>query len=190
MPPKRVPDRSAAPMLRALLDPPFRVPAAIGTFAQTRRAAHVILISVDGLRPDMYLDSSWPTPNLRYRMKQGTYAMHLKSVFPAYTYPSHTAMVTGALPARSGTPNSWPRAARPFSILLLSWMRGRRMIAKSKTGHTNFFLSGVPCFSRKSLGTRPFLFLKMRLKLVRLVKPHSCAISAMGAVVSISKREA
>jgi len=73
--------------------------------AQTRpapRATHVILITIDGLRPDMYLDSSWPAPNLRHLMKQGTYAMHLKSVFPAYTYPSHTAMVTGALPARSG----------------------------------------------------------------------------------------
>ena len=68
----------------------------------SHRATHVILITIDGLRPDMYLDSSWPAPNLHYLMKQGTYAMHLKSVFPAYTYPSHTAMVTGALPARSG----------------------------------------------------------------------------------------
>jgi arylsulfatase A-like enzyme len=74
-----------------------------------RHATHVILISVDGLRPDMYLDSSWPTPNLRYLMKQGTYAMHLKSVFPAYTYPSHTAMVTGALPARSGVYFNQPK---------------------------------------------------------------------------------
>lgn len=79
--------------------------------ASTRRAAHVILISVDGLRPEMYLDSSWPTPNLRYLMKRGTYAMHLKSVFPAYTYPSHTAMVTGALPARSGIYYNQPKTA-------------------------------------------------------------------------------
>ena len=77
--------------------------------APARRATHVILISVDGLRPEMYLDSSWPTPNLRYLMKQGTYAMHLKSVFPAYTYPSHTAMVTGALPARSGIYYNQPK---------------------------------------------------------------------------------
>src|SRR5580700_3290404 len=67
--------------------------------AQTR---HVFLISIDGLRPEMYLDSSWPAPNLRYLMHHGTYADHMRSVFPAYTYPSHTAMVTGALPARSG----------------------------------------------------------------------------------------
>jgi len=63
---------------------------------------HVILISIDGLHPDMYLDPSWPAPNLRELVKQGTYADHMLSVFPSYTYPSHTAMLTGALPARSG----------------------------------------------------------------------------------------
>ena len=70
--------------------------------APAPRATHVILITIDGLRPEMYQDSSWPTPNLRWLMRQGTYSQHLRSVFPAYTYPSHTAMVTGALPARSG----------------------------------------------------------------------------------------
>lgn len=63
---------------------------------------HVILISIDGFRPDMYLDKKWPTPNLNLLMQQGVYANHMLSVFPAYTYPSHTAMVTGSLPARSG----------------------------------------------------------------------------------------
>jgi len=62
---------------------------------------HVILISIDGFHPDMYLDKSWPTPNLRYLMKNGTYADHLLSVFPSFTYPSHTAMVTGAYPGKS-----------------------------------------------------------------------------------------
>lgn len=68
-------------------------------YAQLTR--HVILVSIDGLHPDMYLNANWPTPNLRQLMKEGTYADYMKSVFPSYTYPSHTAMVTGALPARS-----------------------------------------------------------------------------------------
>lgn len=63
---------------------------------------YVILISIDGLHPDMYLDKSWPAPNLHALMQQGTYADHNLSVFPSYTYPSHTAMLTGAFPARSG----------------------------------------------------------------------------------------
>lgn len=79
---------------------------------QAQPAGHVILVSIDGLHPDMYLDSTWPAPNLRYLLKTGTYAEHMKSVFPAYTYPSHTAMVTGALPARSGICYNQPRGTR------------------------------------------------------------------------------
>lgn len=75
---------------------------AVNSLSAPAQVRHVILISIDGLRPEMYLDSSWPAPNLRYLMRHGTYADHMRSVFPAYTYPSHTAMVTGALPARSG----------------------------------------------------------------------------------------
>lgn len=63
--------------------------------------SHVILISIDGFHPDMYLDQSWPAPNLRLLLQRGAYADHMTSVFPAYTYPAHTAMLTGALPARS-----------------------------------------------------------------------------------------
>jgi predicted AlkP superfamily pyrophosphatase or phosphodiesterase len=72
---------------------------------------HVVLISIDGFHPDMYLDSSWPAPNLRHLMTSGVYADHLLSVFPAYTYPSHTAMLTGALPARSGIYFNQPKGS-------------------------------------------------------------------------------
>jgi len=70
-------------------------------FAASGQVKHVVLISIDGFRPEMYLDKSWPTPNLRYLMTNGTYADHLLSVFPSFTYPSHTAMVTGAYPGKS-----------------------------------------------------------------------------------------
>jgi predicted AlkP superfamily pyrophosphatase or phosphodiesterase len=68
----------------------------------SQHSNHVILISIDGFRPDMYEDKNWPAPNLRRLMNGGVYAKFMKSVFPSYTYPSHTAMLTGALPARSG----------------------------------------------------------------------------------------
>jgi predicted AlkP superfamily pyrophosphatase or phosphodiesterase len=71
------------------------------TISNAQLTKHVILISIDGFHPDMYLDKSWPTPVLQGLMRRGTYADHLLSVFPSYTYPSHTAMLTGAYPARS-----------------------------------------------------------------------------------------
>jgi predicted AlkP superfamily pyrophosphatase or phosphodiesterase len=74
----------------------------LNIYANAQQVKHVVLISIDGFHPDMYLDKSWPSPNLKALMKQGTYADHMLSVFPSYTYPSHTAMLTGAYPARSG----------------------------------------------------------------------------------------
>lgn len=73
------------------------IPAA---FAQATK--HVILISIDGLRPEFYLDASWPAVNMQQLKTKGVYAQKVKSVFPSFTYPSHVAMLTGALPARSG----------------------------------------------------------------------------------------
>jgi predicted AlkP superfamily pyrophosphatase or phosphodiesterase len=68
--------------------------------AQT--AKHVIFITIDGFRPDFYLDSEWQTPNLHALMKDGAYAKGVNSVFPSMTYPSHTTIVTGVQPAKHG----------------------------------------------------------------------------------------
>lgn len=63
---------------------------------------HVILISIDGFRPDFYQDNNWPAPNLQQLAGEGVRATGVRSVFPSLTYPSHTSMITGALPARHG----------------------------------------------------------------------------------------
>ncbi len=79
--------------------------AAIAVFAAEeakRPADHVILISIDGLRPDFYRDASWPAPNLQRMAAEGVSADRVRGVFPSVTYPSHTTMITGAKPARHG----------------------------------------------------------------------------------------
>src|ERR1700744_4276412 len=63
---------------------------------------HVIVITVDGFRPDFYLDSSWQAVHIRELMARGTHANGVNSVFPSMTYPSHTTIVTGVQPARHG----------------------------------------------------------------------------------------
>ena len=68
--------------------------------AQT--AKHVIFLTIDGFRPDFYLDNEWQTPNLRALMKDGAYAKGVNSVFPSVTYPSHTTIVTGVQPEKHG----------------------------------------------------------------------------------------
>ena len=65
-------------------------------------AKHVVLITIDGSRPDFYLDSSWHADNIRALMASGAYAKGVNSVFPSMTYPSHTTIVTGVQPAKHG----------------------------------------------------------------------------------------
>lgn len=82
-------------------------------FASAQPAKHVILISIDGLRPDFYLESRWHTPNLKKLMKEGVHAKGIRSVFPSVTYPAHTTIITGAYPARHGVYYNAPIDARP-----------------------------------------------------------------------------
>lgn len=77
----------------------------IATITQQRVYAqnnHVVLISIDGHRPEFYKDSTWGMVNLRQMLKTGSYADGVNSVFPSVTYPSHTAMITGQKPAKHG----------------------------------------------------------------------------------------
>lgn len=74
----------------------------ISTVSMAQSTRHIILVSIDGFRPEFYLDSTWPAPNMQQLKAKGAYAQKVKSVFPSFTYPSHVAMLTGALPARSG----------------------------------------------------------------------------------------
>ncbi len=89
--------------------PPREVPASTpGAFAAvmdpfgTAPARHVVLISVDGLRPEFYLEDRWPAVMMRQMAREGAHAKGVRGVHPSVTYPSHTTMVTGAMPARHG----------------------------------------------------------------------------------------
>lgn len=70
--------------------------------ASAQVAKHVVLISIDGFRPDFYREAKWPTPNLQLMAAQGTSADGVRSVFPSVTYPSHTTIITGVAPAQHG----------------------------------------------------------------------------------------
>jgi len=69
---------------------------------------HVIVVSIDGLRPHIYRDEHWPAPVLHELAARGAIALGVRSVFPALTYPAHVTIVTGALPARHGVVDNEP----------------------------------------------------------------------------------
>ncbi len=68
------------------------------------KSHHLLLISVDGLGGHLYTGAPPETriPNLRRFMKEGSYAEGVIGVYPSVTYPSHTTLMTGRLPAEHG----------------------------------------------------------------------------------------
>ena len=61
---------------------------------------HVLIISIDGLRPDKALQADMPT--LRTMLKEGAYTFWARTTAMAITLPSHTSMLTGVTPAKHG----------------------------------------------------------------------------------------
>jgi len=68
-------------------------------------AATVLLISVDGLKPEAVLhaqEHGLKLPNLVRLMEDGIYSPGVTGVLPTVTYPSHTTLLTGVSPAKHG----------------------------------------------------------------------------------------
>lgn len=73
--------------------------------AQQNNEPLLVMISVDGMRPDYITEADAhgaKVPNLRRFMKEGVYADGVQGVVPTVTYPSHTTLVTGVWPAKHG----------------------------------------------------------------------------------------
>ena len=60
----------------------------------------VLIISVDGLRPDAIALA--PMPNLLALMQSGAYSLTAQTIYPSVTLPSHASMLTGLCPAQTG----------------------------------------------------------------------------------------
>ena len=73
-----------------------------GQGARPSPGRHVIIVSIDGLRPEFYLDEAWAAPELRALVQAGSHARAAEGVFPTVTYPNHATIVTGVRPARHG----------------------------------------------------------------------------------------
>jgi len=73
--------------------------------AQEKAAPLLVVISVDGLRPDYVTAADAhgaKAPHLRKFLREGTYAQGVTGVIPTVTYPSHTTLMTGVWPAKHG----------------------------------------------------------------------------------------
>lgn len=72
----------------------YDVPAAAATLpALEKRSEHVVIISIDGLRPDAI--DKFGAKTLQRLMREGTYTLKAQTILPSKTLPSHTSMLTG-----------------------------------------------------------------------------------------------
>jgi predicted AlkP superfamily pyrophosphatase or phosphodiesterase len=70
---------------------------------------HVLMISVDGMRPDYVTHADehhLKLPTLRRFLREGAYADGVIGVLPTITHPSHTTLITGVWPAEHGIYNN------------------------------------------------------------------------------------
>jgi predicted AlkP superfamily pyrophosphatase or phosphodiesterase len=77
--------------------------------ARAADTPRVLMISIDGMRPDLITAADahhLNIPTLRSFIENGTYADGVINSLPANTYPNHTTLVTGVSPALHGIYNN------------------------------------------------------------------------------------
>jgi hypothetical protein len=77
-------------------------PSPTATFTPTPlpHASRVLILSIDGLRPDAI--SLAPMPNLLALMQTSAYSLSAQTVFPSVTLVSHASMLVGVCPSKHG----------------------------------------------------------------------------------------
>jgi arylsulfatase A-like enzyme len=77
---------------------------------------NVIVVSIDGLRPDAI--TTYRAPTLLRLMREGSYTLSASTINPSKTLPSHTSMLTGQPPERHGVLWNNPATAEAEAIEL------------------------------------------------------------------------
>lgn len=81
------------------------VAGAPGATAPQAKKPHVLVISLDGMKPEYVTraeEHGLKLPTLRRFLTEGAYADGVEGIVPTVTYPSHTTLITGVAPAEHG----------------------------------------------------------------------------------------
>jgi predicted AlkP superfamily pyrophosphatase or phosphodiesterase len=104
---------------------------------------HVVIVSLDGLRPDAI--DTFGAATLQRLMREGAYAPDAQTVLPSTTLPSHTSMLTGVDPAVHGvtwntdqvTVRGYVRVPTVFTLARNAGLRTAAFFGKSKLNHVH-----------------------------------------------------
>ncbi|MBC7785165.1 MAG: alkaline phosphatase family protein [Burkholderiales bacterium] len=99
---------------------PCLIASLILTFSTCLSAAaaepRVLIVSIDGLRPDCALRADMP--NLRSLMKEGSFTFWATTTTVAVTLPSHTSMLTGVVVETHGIKGNDDKSAASEKVLV------------------------------------------------------------------------
>jgi len=87
-------------LLRDLLFAVLASALPVAAAAASPQVPRVLVVSVDGLRPDALLRANAPV--LRALMARGSFTMYAATTDVAVTLPSHVSMLTGVVPEKHG----------------------------------------------------------------------------------------
>jgi predicted AlkP superfamily pyrophosphatase or phosphodiesterase len=103
-------------------------------------ADHVVIVSIDGGRPDVILASD--TPNLHEMARTGAWTWRAETVDPSLTLVAHSSMLSGCQPGKHRILwNDWEpkrgfiQSATCFEIAHAAGMRTAMFVAKRKLEH-------------------------------------------------------
>ena len=120
--------------------------------ALAHASRRVVIISIDGLRPDVALRAGMPA--LRSLMARGSFTMFASTTDTAVTIPSHMSMLTGVSPSQHGILSN--RDPMPGQTLTPAWptlfQLARRTgittaLSAGKSKFSVFVAGGVPDWS-------------------------------------------
>jgi predicted AlkP superfamily pyrophosphatase or phosphodiesterase len=99
----------------------------------------VVVVSIDGARPDALLVAK--TPTITRLWKEGSYSFRAQTISPSTTLPAHTSMLTGISPDRHGERDNswWPgeatvAAETVFSLAKSQGLKTAMVVTKEKFG--------------------------------------------------------
>jgi predicted AlkP superfamily pyrophosphatase or phosphodiesterase len=114
--------------------------------APAKKVQRIMIISLDGARPDVLLRGD--APNVRELCRRGCFTFWAQTIDFTVTLPAHTSMLTGVTPERHGvwTDSDWPRYDRthPAVPTLFQLAKSAGLTTAMAAGKSKFDSLNVP----------------------------------------------
>lgn len=139
-PPTATPTSTLPPTLTATAtatQPPTETPTLPATPTPAPRARRVVILSIDGLRPDAI--ALVPMQRLLGLMQNGAYSLSAQTTYPSVTLSAHASMLTGLCPSDHGVnwndyipENGYAQGADLFDLARAAGLRTDMYVTKKK----------------------------------------------------------